>query len=43
MMSAIDSFVCLSVKWYQENPDFWSDTSEDQGPIRGELEQTTNN
>ncbi|TWW64197.1 dTDP-D-glucose 4,6-dehydratase [Takifugu flavidus] len=28
-----------TVKWYQDNPDFWSDTSKDQGP-GGEREET---
>uniref|UniRef100_A0A674NNB1 dTDP-D-glucose 4,6-dehydratase n=1 Tax=Takifugu rubripes TaxID=31033 RepID=A0A674NNB1_TAKRU len=28
-----------TVKWYQDNPDFWSDTSKDQGP-GGECEET---
>lgn len=26
-----------TVKWYQDNPDFWSDTKEDHRPITGEL------
>uniref|UniRef100_A0A3Q3W8J1 dTDP-D-glucose 4,6-dehydratase n=1 Tax=Mola mola TaxID=94237 RepID=A0A3Q3W8J1_MOLML len=30
-----------TVKWYQRNPDFWPDTSEDQKPTREEHEQTT--
>uniref|UniRef100_A0A3Q0S5B3 dTDP-D-glucose 4,6-dehydratase n=1 Tax=Amphilophus citrinellus TaxID=61819 RepID=A0A3Q0S5B3_AMPCI len=29
-----------TVKWYRDNPDFWSDISEDQQPIRGESENT---
>nr|XP_046238442.1 dTDP-D-glucose 4,6-dehydratase-like [Scatophagus argus] len=31
-----------TVKWYLDNPDFWSDTSKDRGPIRGEPEQAIN-
>lgn len=30
-----------TVNWYQDNPNFWSDTSEDRGPIRNELEKAT--
>ncbi|XP_030605744.1 dTDP-D-glucose 4,6-dehydratase isoform X2 [Archocentrus centrarchus] len=29
-----------TVKWYRDNPDFWSDISEDQQPIRGESENS---
>ncbi|XP_040888296.1 dTDP-D-glucose 4,6-dehydratase-like [Toxotes jaculatrix] len=28
-----------TVKWYQDNPNFWPDTSEDQGQIRSKLEE----
>lgn len=28
-----------TVKWYRDNPDFWSDTSDSRGPIRGRLEE----
>ncbi|XP_071320656.1 dTDP-D-glucose 4,6-dehydratase-like isoform X2 [Trachinotus anak] len=28
-----------TVKWYQDNPDFWADASEDQGQIRSKLEK----
>ncbi|XP_038575463.1 dTDP-D-glucose 4,6-dehydratase-like isoform X2 [Micropterus salmoides] len=31
-----------TVKWYKDNPDFWSGASEDQGQIRGQLEKATN-
>ncbi|XP_070786647.1 dTDP-D-glucose 4,6-dehydratase-like isoform X2 [Enoplosus armatus] len=31
-----------TVKWYQDNPDFWLDASEDGGQIRGQLEKATN-
>lgn len=34
--------IAQTVKWYQDNPDFWSDASEDQESIRGELEKATN-
>ncbi|XP_071371209.1 dTDP-D-glucose 4,6-dehydratase-like [Centroberyx affinis] len=30
-----------TVKWYQDNPDFWPDASEDQGPIGSKLEDAT--
>lgn len=30
-----------TVKWYEDNPDFWSGTTEDRGPIRDQLEKTT--
>ncbi|KAL3999482.1 caspase recruitment domain-containing protein 6 [Sarotherodon galilaeus] len=30
-----------TVKWYRDNPDFWSDFSEDQPPIRREFENAT--
>ncbi|TKS66549.1 dTDP-D-glucose 4,6-dehydratase [Collichthys lucidus] len=30
-----------TVKWYRDNPNFWSDAAEDEGPIRGGLEQST--
>lgn len=26
------------MKWYQDNPDFWADTSEDRGPACDKLE-----
>ncbi|KAF7644401.1 hypothetical protein LDENG_00222560 [Lucifuga dentata] len=26
-----------TVKWYQDNPDFWSDASDERGPIRSKL------
>lgn len=43
MVCAIDLFSSyIKVKWYQDNPDFWSDTSKDQGPVRGEREETAN-
>ncbi|TMS11623.1 dTDP-D-glucose 4,6-dehydratase [Larimichthys crocea] len=29
-----------TVKWYRDNPNFWSDAAEDEGPIRGGLEQS---
>lgn len=42
MTCAIDLFsFYVKVKWYQDNPDFWSDTSKDEGPVRGELEEVT--
>ncbi|XP_068165451.1 dTDP-D-glucose 4,6-dehydratase-like [Antennarius striatus] len=25
-----------TVKWYQDNPDFWSDSGQDHGPMRGQ-------
>lgn len=28
-----------TVKWYQDNPDFWSETSDSRGPMRGELKE----
>ncbi|XP_076579266.1 dTDP-D-glucose 4,6-dehydratase isoform X2 [Chaetodon auriga] len=30
-----------TVKWYEDNPDFWSDSTENQGPITDELEKAT--
>lgn len=30
----------FKVKWYQDNPDFWADTSKDRGPIRYKPEDT---
>lgn len=30
----------MEVKWYQDNPDFWADTSKDRGPIRDKPEET---
>ncbi|XP_070813865.1 dTDP-D-glucose 4,6-dehydratase-like isoform X2 [Chaetodon trifascialis] len=30
-----------TVKWYEDNPDFWSDSTENRGPIRDELEKAT--
>ncbi|XP_026157751.1 dTDP-D-glucose 4,6-dehydratase isoform X2 [Mastacembelus armatus] len=30
-----------TVKWYQENPGFWSEAVEDQGQIRSKLEEVT--
>ncbi|XP_070711832.1 dTDP-D-glucose 4,6-dehydratase-like [Pempheris klunzingeri] len=30
-----------TVKWYQDNPDFWSDSSEDEGHVRGRLEKAS--
>uniref|UniRef100_A0A665W7L1 dTDP-D-glucose 4,6-dehydratase n=1 Tax=Echeneis naucrates TaxID=173247 RepID=A0A665W7L1_ECHNA len=32
-----------TVKWYQDNPDFWSDLSEDQEQIRSRLEKAPKN
>lgn len=41
MMCATDLFSSyIKVKWYQDNPDFWSNTSKDQGPVRGEHKET---
>lgn len=38
---AIHAFLVFTVKWYRDNPDFWSDISEDQPPIRREFEKAT--
>lgn len=32
-----------TVKWYQDNPDFWSDAAVCQGPIRSKLENVASN
>lgn len=34
----IHALLVFTVKWYRDNPDFWSDISEDQPPIRREFE-----
>lgn len=40
-MDATDFFSpYIKVKWYQDNPDFWSDASKDGGPVRVKLEET---
>ncbi|XP_068612428.1 dTDP-D-glucose 4,6-dehydratase-like isoform X2 [Brachionichthys hirsutus] len=33
--------ISQTLKWYRDNPDFWSDTSPDRGPIRRQEETAT--